>query len=231
MGWLEVYSQTEASDMFSNCKLASCNIGSGENFINFDAMPDMREYHFKLVWDGGKNSKAEDVEIEWKQTQNPLSATNLDMNPTEAVRHPSNTTPLYFAGLSLSTSSKTLLDGNTGGNWFYSVGNAKWNWNEGNPKYPGASGAKKTQLFVRVVCDHDGGICKGNNCGKSGVNLLTTYRLFQIKLFLNGKLTLELLGVPVPLDLLCTMPTATSFTRENHLLPITINLVVLRLGT
>ena len=30
-----------------------------------------------------------------------------------------------FKGLSLSTSGSTLLDGNPGGNWFYSVGNSK----------------------------------------------------------------------------------------------------------
>ena len=55
MGWLEIYSQTEKSNLFSACQLGSCDLGSGENFINFDIMPDSNEYHFKLVWDEGKN--------------------------------------------------------------------------------------------------------------------------------------------------------------------------------
>ena len=151
-GWLKIYSQTEVSDMFSHCQLASCNIGSGENFINFDALPNMTQYHFKLVWDDGINPDNDDNEMQWKQSQNPLSASNSDMSPTEVLRSPSNTTLTTFSGLSLSSKQeKTLLDGNSGAGWHYSVGYKMHGNKGGNPKYNNAAtGATKTQLFVRV---------------------------------------------------------------------------------
>ena len=174
MGWLEIYSQTEKSNLFSACQLGSCDLGSGENFINFDIMPDSNEYQFKLVWDEGKNDFDEDVEMQWKQSKNPLSATDVDMSPTEAKMIPSNTIPVAFHGLSLSSSPTQLLDGKIGIYFPYSIGNTEdWKLGSGtagggqgiwgNVKYPGAMAAKKTQLFVWVACDQDEGICKGKH--------------------------------------------------------------------
>ena len=170
MGWREVYSQTEASDIWSNCNLASCDIGSGDNFINFNVISDLPEYNFKLVWNDGIAEGNEDVEIQWKQKQNPLSATDADMNPTGAFLSPSNDRPQSFTGLSISSAPQTLLDGMImPGSWWYAIGNPKWDWGKGNPAYwedLSAGGhpasAKKTQLFVWVTCDNVNGICTGN---------------------------------------------------------------------
>ena len=156
MGWLEIYSQTEASNLFSNCQLGSCNLGSGENFINFDVVSDLPEYHFKQVWDEGTSEDGTDYEMQWKQKKNPLSATDSDMTPTEAIMMPSNTAPLKFFGMSISSNTaRNLLDGTTGNVWFYSVGyQTEFNGGNGlgNPKFGATDGAgpsaKKTQLFV-----------------------------------------------------------------------------------
>ena len=167
MGWREVYSQTEASDIWSYCKLINCDIGSGDNFINFNVISDLPEYNFKLVWNDGKAEGNEDVEMQWKQKQNPLSATDADMKPTQAFLSPSNDTPQLFAGLSRSPTRGILLDGMTGVNWWYSIGNSPWGFGkfaEGNPSYYRNNiGVKKTQLFVWVTCDNVNGICTGNN--------------------------------------------------------------------
>ena len=170
MGWREVYSQTEATNIWSNCNLASCDIGSGDNFINFNVISDLPEYHFKLVWNDGIAQGNEDVEMQWTQKQNPLSATDADMKPTQAVLSPSNKTPQSFTGLSISSDPRTLLDGMTmPDSWWYAIGNPNWDWHGGNPAnylghpaggYP--AGATKTQLFVWVTCDNVNGICTGN---------------------------------------------------------------------
>ena len=152
--------------MFADCVLGSCNIGSGENFINFDAIAGWSEYHFKMVWDEGTNPGAftDDVEVQWKQTQNPLSITNFDTSPTEVLRSPSNTIIPYnqFMGLSVSGEPAfCLLDGNTNGDSFFCTGYPVKNQNlNGNLKYPGSpTAAQKTQLFVRASCDEVGVIC------------------------------------------------------------------------
>ena len=165
MGWREVYSQTEASDIWSNCKLNNCDIGSGDNFINFNVISDLPEYNFKLVWNDGIAQDDEDVEMQWTQKQNPLSATDADMKPTKAFLSPSNDPPQLFAGLSISSYNwETFLDGMTGAYWWYSIGNPHWTWGGGNPSYyPASPGVKKTQLFVWVTCDNVNGICTGNN--------------------------------------------------------------------
>ena len=164
MDWIEIYSQTEASHIFASCTLDSCDLGSGKNFINFDKIRDMSEYHFKLVWNEGKSTPGEqnlanlDVELEWIQKQNPLSATNADMSPTDPRLYPSNRIPPLFMGLSLSDSpNSALLDGTTNGWWFYAIGNRLDHWG-GNPAYlhnhSGTNSAsmnalERTQLFVR----------------------------------------------------------------------------------
>ena len=152
MGWLEIYSQTTESDLFSTCQLDSCNIGSGDNFINFDAMPVLPEYHFKLVWDEGTSLDGSDVQLEWKQKNNPLSAVDSDMNPTGAIMTPSNSPPLKFYGLSISSNTaRNLLDGTLGNLWFYTIGYQS-TFMGGSPKYGSRNGAgpvaNKSQLFV-----------------------------------------------------------------------------------
>lgn len=174
MGWLEVYSQSKASQVFKQCHIDSCNVSDGADFMNFDAIKGWPKYHFKLVWDQVRSG---DTELEWKQEMNPLSRTNVDMNPTDALLSPSNTVPKDFIGLSLSGMADTLLDGHSWiGYWFYSVGNPNWNWNKGgndiwnmgyNPTYYDGTtyrGARKTQLFVRASCSTVGVICdEGKN--------------------------------------------------------------------
>ena len=67
------------------------------------------------------------------QAENPLTATEKDMSPYNIILSdgaPENIKT--FKGLSLSTSGKTLIDGNPGGNWFYSVGNSRTH-KGGNP--------------------------------------------------------------------------------------------------
>ena len=164
MGWIEIYSQTAASDIFASCTMDSCDLGSGENFINFDKIRQLTEYHFKLVWNEGKNLPGElpadlDVELEWIQTNNPLTGTNADMSPTDPRLHPSNKIPPLFMGLSLSDApNAALLDGTTNGWWFYAIGNRLTHMG-GNTAYlhddSGINIASKialqrTQLFVRA---------------------------------------------------------------------------------
>ena len=165
MDWIEIYSQTEASHIFASCTLDSCDLGSGKNFINFDRIRDMTEYHFKLVWNEGKSTPGEqnlanlDVELEWIQKQNPLSATNADMSPTDPRLYPSNRIPPLFMGLSLSDSPHAvLLDGTNNGWWFYGIGN-RLNWHGGNTAFlhdhsginsAGKIERQRTQLFVLV---------------------------------------------------------------------------------
>jgi len=142
--WVEVFSQMGISSMFSGCTLGYCNIGNGENFINFDLIENLAEYHFKLVWNGGEIVKSDgpddqDYELEWKQSNNPLSKFNVDMGIYDAHLNPSGTFPREFNGLSLSSRSKTLLDGMGAHEWWwYSVGNSGNHFNGqnwGNPAY------------------------------------------------------------------------------------------------
>ena len=155
--------------MFASCKLGNCNIGNGENFINFDLIEDLVEYHFKLVWNDGKavasdGAEDTDYELEWKQADNPLTMTDADMKPYGDPRQsPSGDKPLGFNGLSVSSKqTATLLDGQAGlTNWWFSVGykleHCNDNDNCGNPAYKYQDGGKyrgktasKTQLFVNV---------------------------------------------------------------------------------
>ena len=146
--------------MFGNC-----NIGKGQNFINFDQIENLTEYHFKLVWDDGAvletdNPDGGDCALEWKQTKNPLSVVNADMKPYEAHLYPSGNVPRLFNGLSVSSvSSCTLLDGmGNHSSWWYSVGNhhdyENGEGRKGNPTYlyphPDGNVARRTQLFVCV---------------------------------------------------------------------------------
>ena len=48
-----------------------------------------------------------DSELEWKQSENPLSVENHQMDPTDARLMPLDIEPIEFAGLSLSTSSQS----------------------------------------------------------------------------------------------------------------------------
>ena len=156
--------------MFASCKLGNCNIGNGENFINFDLIEDLVEYHFKLVWNDGKavasdGAEDTDYELEWKQAANPLTVTDADMKPYGDPRQsPSGDKPLGFNGLSVSSKqTATLLDGQGELiNWWFSVGykleHCNDNDNCGNPAYKYQDGGKdrgktasKTQLFVYNV--------------------------------------------------------------------------------
>ena len=148
--------------------MGNCNIGSGENFINFDLIEDLAEYHFKLVWNDGKavasdGAKDTDYELEWKQGGNPLTMTDADMKIYGDPRQsPSGNKPHSdFKGLSVSSRPEvTLLDGQgEHDSWWFSVGYKAEHTNEGNnkgnPAYKyqaGTSGktASKTQLFVYV---------------------------------------------------------------------------------
>ena len=75
--WVQIYSQTGPSEIFQNCTYDSCNLGSGNNFINFDLIKDLPSYHFKLVWDNkiipeDAQDLDRDYALEWTQEVNPL---------------------------------------------------------------------------------------------------------------------------------------------------------------
>ena len=129
------------------------------------------------MWNGGIAQGNEDVELQWMQKKNPLSAIDADMKPTGAFLNPSKDRPQSFTGLSISSALHTLLDGMTILNdgismeW-YAIGNPQWGSEGGNPAYfpefysGYPAGAKKTQLFVSVssqLCDEVNGIGTGNN--------------------------------------------------------------------
>ena len=63
--------------------------------------------------------------LEWTQQGNPLSATETEMSPTNIKVYGTSDTMHNFAGLSKSSSGKTVFDGivsNTNDWWFYSIG-------------------------------------------------------------------------------------------------------------
>ena len=160
--WVEVYSQNNPSEDFKDCKLGACKLGKigGANFINFDIIENLAEYHFQLVWNERKEENGEDYALEWKQKQNPLSQFNTDMAPTEVHLVPSGASPtpqVAFRGLSMShASDNTLLDGTVDGYWWFSVGYRRHHIvgeKSGNPAYwysPDGKLAQKTQLFAFV---------------------------------------------------------------------------------
>ena len=96
----------------------------------------------------------------WTQTQNPLSERNKDMKPTNVTLTPGNLSMDGFDGLSLSSGLHTLLDGNVGSSWWFSIGYVRsFNATEdvGQPGYRAYNEtgliASKTQLFIsRPYC-------------------------------------------------------------------------------
>mgnify|MGYP006944966824 CR=1 FL=1 len=94
-GWTEIYSQTTPSDTFVGCTKFACDLGSGDNFMNFDLLrnANLGEYHFKLVWNNGNmpnnaDSRLMNYALEWKQAMNPLMMVDTDANPTSIYWHP-----------------------------------------------------------------------------------------------------------------------------------------------
>ena len=138
-----------ASDFAKGCDIERCYKHVKNNFIDFRCLDDGRgEYHFMIVWDNGVHT------LEWIQKEHPLSirdtAANLvrvKLDGIDVTGQPNN----RFRGLSISSQSgSTLLDGNPGSSWWYSIGNIVLH-SGGNPgPLPQAYIAQKTELFIKM---------------------------------------------------------------------------------
>ena len=133
MEWEKIYSQTGPSSFARDgCKLDDCNVQvDSDNFINFDVLQNQDQYRFKMVWSTAGLSMPSFMPADtwdadtliWTQKENPLSATDTDMHPTDISLTPGNLpiVPFFgqrFTGLSLSVSNpvgQTLLDGQVNG--------------------------------------------------------------------------------------------------------------------
>ena len=82
----------------------------------------------------------------WIQTSNPVTESE-NVTGYKNVRTSWTTTKWY--GLALSSSGNTLIDGNQGSNWWYSVGTLKPHQG-GIPVYTGAISKGSSSLWVRI---------------------------------------------------------------------------------
>ena len=128
--------------------MQQCNYRvDNENFIDFSGLADLSGYDFYLIWhlsDGTQNT------LQWSQAEYPLSKTDENMNPQGATLS-SGGSALNFIGLSISSSTDTLLDGTDAGK-AYSIG-YNYNWRDGlNQAYIMPDGtvtaATKTELML-----------------------------------------------------------------------------------
>ena len=125
-----VYKQTSTTDAFMNCGESinnECYVIDGEvNFIDFRGLADLPNYRFELYYFSG----TEESSVKWTQSENPFSVTDGATVSSEFLIKTMNGVDMpanygSFHGLSLSTNTATLLDGNIGNNWWYAVGNSK----------------------------------------------------------------------------------------------------------
>jgi hypothetical protein len=126
----KVNSQAKESNAFVNCGDSisnDCYFKDGDNFIDFRGWENQKKYNFELRY----ASSSDNSVVTWTQTENPFSiydstatVTNLSVTLNEENYTYKNDN--LFTGLSVSSSSSTLLDGNVGSWWFYSVGNNKF---------------------------------------------------------------------------------------------------------
>ena len=167
--WKEIYSQTTAARFAKdNCKLGDCNVKiDDDNFINFNGLEEFEEFHFKIVWNEGESvatdgTNDKGMSLEWKQSANPLAETDQNMNPTEIRLLPMDIVPPLFDGLSVSTRADTLLDGNVGKWWWYSIGYGTAFTHAGVTGQPAylydckcdGKKAVRTQLFIKIPPGH-----------------------------------------------------------------------------
>merc|ERR1719402_877478 len=149
--WTPIYSQTGVATFATDkCKYGHCNAYvDAENFINFDQLEDLAEYHFKIVFE--EKDSGDIGTLEWKQIGNPLAFYNVEIPTSDVVWSAGPADELVFKGLSLSSRAETLLDGDLNQNWWwFSIGYNK-NHNGGQPIIRSSNKliiARKTQLFV-----------------------------------------------------------------------------------